>query len=320
MTESESFLFRGRYRVQSYLSNAPSLLAGQWMSADSRLLTSEIMNASLARRRAWRGVHEVALTAALIQEREGTFAAEPDVLYKRDLFTPDPDSAVMHRNIVDIHKSTEWWRRRRPHAVVLFGEEVVTAIEHRTDDLRFVIANEYFCHEAGHMLGLDVLTKQADGYFRLSGRFLWPLVYVEEFRADMQSFGFALELLPRTMAASLFLYHLVTRMTVATEARRGDGKGYGSVPYLLFCQLSKCGFLRADQTLHLSGLDDDTIAAAMDYCSEHALAALTAIENEAGDPIDAALNAAAYYRAQSTDEDALAAFASLAARGDEATA
>ncbi|HUR80100.1 MAG TPA: hypothetical protein VM733_05010 [Thermoanaerobaculia bacterium] len=247
------------------------------------------------------------------------FRDEPDILYKREFFTPDEGRSAMTDDIVDVRKSVALWGTRREVLSRVIGFEALEAIEERIDRLDHVVANEYFCHEAGHMLGHDVLTKYGRGYFRLNGAMLWPLAFVEELRADLHALGFALDLLPPDRAVAIFLYNVALRFGVHAAAQPG-GKAYGSVPYLLFHLLASCGFVgverrggRARVALRL--FDTAFALEAMRVCSEHGQKYLTAIEIESDDLGDAAINAARYHRRRIEDVAVRASFTKVFAGG-----
>jgi hypothetical protein len=311
---SVDFHLEGMYRVQSRRRAAPSALAGRWMEPAAGLLDSAVVNDALMRHRAWRGVTKVLLQPAWIARREGTFRDEPDILYKREFFTPT-SGGEMAADIVDVRKSTALWRTRRGALSRVVTPNAVPAVEAHLGDLGVVVANEYFCHEAGHMLGHDVLTKYARGYFRLQGATLWPLVFVEELRADLHAFGFALQLLPPDRASAIFLYNVMLRFGVHAAAAAG-GKAYGTVPYLLFHLLTAHDFITVEKRnrrafLRLHVLDRDAALEAMRVCAEHAERELTEIELFDDDLGASAIHAARYHRARIEDDATRASFASV---------
>ena len=57
-------------------------------------------------------------------------------------------------------------------------------------------------------------SKYDRGHFSITVRSAWPLVYLKEFREDMHSYGFALEIRPRDGAAAIFLYNHFLRFGV----------------------------------------------------------------------------------------------------------
>lgn len=180
------------------------------------------------------------LTAADVDAREGEFADEPDILYKRENFTPRPGLAGLPSNVVDVAKAVQNWKVRERYSQALLG----AAVEPLATSLGPVVADEYFGHEAGHCLGYDVDRKYADGYFRPGGRLAWPLIYVEEFRADMLGLGLAAELLDPERASDVLLYNVLLRFGVHLEGLvKGGPAPYGSTPLLLYTSLRRVGVL-----------------------------------------------------------------------------
>jgi len=101
-------------------------------------------------------------------------------------------------------KAAAQWQQRWPFVASLFVDDDAANLARIVDDVVKVIANEYCCHEAGHQLGRAVQTKSQESYFSPGGKVQWPLIWVEEFRADLHSYSIALELLPPQAAAALF--------------------------------------------------------------------------------------------------------------------
>lgn len=308
------FYYSGTYRVQSRTATAPSELGGGWMPASPDLLDSGRVNEALARHPSWCGKAAVTLRPVLVTHRVGLFATEPDILYKKVFFRANPDTVEMADDIIDVRKSADFWALRRPHLVALFGEVGYEAVTTLLGDIETVIGNEYYLHEAGHFLGYDVLSKYDQGYFSVAGRTAWPLIYLEEFRADMQSFSFALELLPRAKAVAVFLYNLFLRFGVHREGLCEAGVArYGAIPYLLFHFLRSLGFLSVDRSrarapIVLASLDDSVLADVMRLCSTHAERELTGCEVSRPDPTEIALHGARYVRRRMDDLAALREF------------
>lgn len=311
------FLLHGQYRVQSKRTFSPSLLAGEWYSWPG-LIGDDAVNRVLEAHPAWNGQTSVALKPALVRRREGTFEAEPDVLYKRDLFIPEAGSAAMPADIVDILKSQHNWQRRVPHAKALFGDAGYREARQRhLAPLGPAIANEYVLHEAGHLLGYDIGAKQRDGYFAPNGKTAWNLVYLEELRADLNAFGFAVEHLAQDQAAQVLVYNMLQRFAVHREGIvRQHQAPYGLVPYLLFCLLSEIGFLSVkhlDGTirLQLTSLASADLADAMRACAQHAEQQLNGPELACARPFDCAIAAAGYIRRRLMQQADLSLFALL---------
>ncbi len=311
---AEMFEYRGLYRVQSRRTSVPSALAGEWFEDRPGLLDPVQANTALAAHPYWQGVARVNLRPALVHRRSGQFLSQRDILYKRAFFVPDPGTPGMPVDVVDVRKSEELWVRRRSHLQALFGQETAAAIEGLLPDLDCVIANEYVLHEAGHFLGYDVLRKYDDGYFVVAGLTAWPLIYLEELRADLQAFGFALTLLPAGQAAQVFLYNLSLRLGVHLAGVQEDEVApYGTIPYLLFHLLRALGFLRVAGTsgsrhLAVESLHAASLGSVMEQCAAHALTFLTLPEVSAESRLDAAIAGAQYVRKRMDDAACAADF------------
>jgi hypothetical protein len=297
------FSLLGQYRVQSRRDYALSALEGKWLES-AQLLDSAKVNEALSTHPLWNGRGQVALRSALISQRCGKFAFEPDILYKQDLFIPAPGSLPMENNIVDVLKSWRNWNQRRWFVQTLLGaEDYRRAVEHLSD-LKVIIANEFMVHEAGHSIAYDVLSKQKDGYFAPGGKSAWPLIYLEEFRADLNAFGFAAKLLPPNQAAQLFLYNLLLRFGVHRQGiLTNQSAPYGLIPYFLFCLLSERGFITAKEVAGryrfvLGGLNTQNLIDLMLDCANHANEQLNAPEMEGRGPFDRALTAARYIQSR----------------------
>lgn len=306
------FSFTGRYRVQSRRETAPSALAGAWYASPG-LLDDYVVNDALRAHPQWQGTATVQLRPALVTARSGKLASEPDILYKRELFTPDPSTPSMTTDIVDVPKAQAQWAARMHHVQALFPSDTFAALA--PGDLERVIANEYYVHEAGHLLGYDVRAKVADGYFASTGRTAWPLVYLEELRADLQGFGFAAALLHPDRAAQILLYNLALRFGVHREGITTTGVApYGMVPFLTFSVLRELGALVVTEVagravFRLASLDTLDLVRVMLACAAHARTRLTAPELATADPLERALGAGRYVRERLSDGAAIEAYA-----------
>jgi len=211
-------------------------------------------------------------------------------------------------DIVDVSKSVFYWEKRRIYNEFLFGLTTFTRLNSLITDLEITIANEYYCHEAGHLIGYDVEAKYEDGYFRFQNRPAWPLIFVEELRADLHSFGYALELLPQSLAIQTFLYNIALRFGLEAYSIQHDSQSYGWIPYLLFYLLYNLGFIRVIEDrkikrkrMELPNLQPEYIISCMRACADHAELNFTQIELEKSDRIDMAINAASYFRQRALD-------------------
>lgn len=295
------FSLHGQYRVQSRRDYATSALEGEWYGGPG-LLGNAGINEALRAHPFWTGQAQVALRPALISQRFGKFASEPDILYKHELFIPAPDSDAMLENIVDVLKSWQNWIQRKKFVQTLFcAEDYQHAMGHLSD-LQTTIANEYMVHEAGHFIAYDVSTKQNDGYFAPGGKTVWPLIYLEEFRADLNAFGFAVKLLPPEQAVQIFLYNLLLRFGVHRQGILTlHSAPYGLIPYLLFCLLNELGFVAVINVhgrycFRLSNLHTTTLIGLMQDCAHHAKVQLNTVEMATTRSWERALAAASYVR------------------------
>lgn len=242
-------------------------------------------------------------------QRSGQFQTCDDILYKRSNFSPLLGGDVMKTNLIDVMKALFLWEERKELSAALFGEEKYVATRELLGDLSSVVVDEYIFHETGHGLGLDVETKQSSGYFAWSGRTAWPLVFVEELRADLGGFGLAAELLPPERAARVFLYTLFLRLAVHAEGLSANGRGqYGLIPFLLFSLLRELEYLQCRRgKFQVATMDVAQIVAVMRHCAEHA-DAITQAEVSSPSLADAALGNAAYLRRRLMDKTAVAGF------------
>jgi hypothetical protein len=299
MNDAAGFSLSGHYRVQSRRVALHSELRGTWITGPN-LLDSGIVNVALAQHPSWRGRARTNLKAARVTHRAGTFALEPDILYKRQFF----QGAGMDCDIVDVDKSKHEWASRRAALTAIFTPTDLAAIVVRLGDLDAVIANEYYVHEAGHFVGLDVHDKYGRGYFTVQGRTLWPLIYAEELRADLGSFDFALRILPRAEAERIFLYNLALRFGAHRKAVADGTHVYGLVPYLLFCVLNDLGFLTVEHgRLRLASLMPTDLCTAMAAAAAHAEQHFTAPELTGMSLTDLAIHVATYVRRRLDDAE-----------------
>lgn len=294
------FTLEGSYRVQSRRDYAPAVLEGEWYCAPG-LISNDRVNRALQAHPLWQGITQVVLRPAVVSRRIGKFASEPDILYKRELFIPSPGTALMTADIVDVLKAKQNWIGRVSYLNMLFPDDCQQILQ-RLHGLELIIANEYVLHEAGHFLAYDVCAKQRDDYFTVMGSTAWPLVYLEELRADLNAFGFAVQLLSPEKASQLFLYNLMLRFGVHREGIvREQGAPYGLVPYLLFYLLQELGFINLRQ-LHgtsffrLISVDTKELIAVMEASARHAEQELNALELVADTPLNRAISAASYVR------------------------
>ena len=301
MGPGEPFAFQGTYRVQSKARGKPSRLEGRWGVCEEGELDEATVNQLLVSNPFWSGASRVQLKPAFVIERDGEFAEEPDILYKKSHFVPTCGGSAMPTNIVDVAKAATRWREREPFLVALLGEAVYSQAAKLIGGLEGVVANEYFVHEAGHCLGYDTERKYAQGYFQIAGKIAWPLIYVEEFRADLLSFGFAADLLGEHSAAAVFLYNVLLRLGVHLEGyANGVPNPYGDIPFMLYSLLRKQGWVEPDTAhpgvLCVTSLVPADLIVLMRASVAHCCYWLVQPEWLADTGTDAALGAAHYHK------------------------
>jgi hypothetical protein len=294
------FDFNGTFRVQSRMHGRPGRIAGNWLPIRHGVICSDDVNRTLARNAHWSGL-SVNLRAAIMTRREGMFHDVSDNLYKIECFEPLGEGRPFPCHIVDVLKALAQWHHRWPLVASLFTESHVEDLACVVEDLEGVIANEYCCHEAGHVLGRAVQTKTQNSYFSPGDRVRWPLIWVEEFRADLHSYLVALELMTPKAAAAMFVYNCLARWAGDALSVRDQSYGYGAVPFLLFILLLDLGFLEIVRSksalkLAIATASVPEIVCIMERCHLHALKELTEVELATYDPLEWGINAARYYR------------------------
>lgn len=310
--DNNSFHFEGTYRVQSAKTPYPSKLSGTWFLPTS-CLNAEQLNKYLAGHARWRGKARVTLRPALIEERTGAFASHADALYYRRLFNAAADLPEMENDVLDLSKLASHWVTRERFLRRLLPAEEYKILISKIRAVEQTATNEYMCHEAGHCLGLDINKKWGEGYFQPRGGVAWPLIYVEEFRADLESFKAALDLLTPANACAVFVYHFCHRLGLACESAQTECENAGAVPYLLFHLLRELEILEirkngGRECVYFNDLTVEGITSAMRACAAHATESLTEPEMSAESLVDAALVAATYYRTRALDQARLNEF------------
>jgi hypothetical protein len=318
MHRGSEFEFVGNYRVQSKSRGEASRLVGQWAVPSAGELNNDLVNGSLRRHPLWLGEATVSLSAAFVSGRDGAFLNEPDILYKRTHFVSRDPATLMPFDIVDVLKAASRWAGRRRHLRALLGPSCLAGVEALIGDIRIVVADEYFVHEAGHRLGYDTSKKYEDGYFRVGGQTAWPLIFVEEFRADIVSFGFAAELLDEARAAALFLYNVFLRLGSHLEAADESAiEPYGSIPLMLLALLKDVGWIElADggPAIRLNSTKPAEIVAVMRACAEIGCRRLVVPELESKSGLEVAMNAARYVHEVKSDPRTVAEFGRVCAQ------
>ncbi len=244
---SGSFSLHGKYRVQSAQRMMDSTLAGVWLEpkAHGCLDSKDVTRLARAHRACLDPRAEITLAPAFISERSGAFASNEDALYYADHFEATEGTDALPGDVLDVSKLQHLWRERR----VVLEPLVRTDLHIKTllaGDITPIAIDEYMCHEAGHLLGVSVQQKQRQGYFRLGGRFRWPLVYIEEFRADINAWELALTHLDATRARKVITYTLLHRLGLAARNLSQGLPGAGFVPFLDFSVAWRAGLIQIE--------------------------------------------------------------------------
>ena len=304
---AETFEYKGWYRLQSRRDPIYSHLAGKWLGPQAGCLTSEEVNACLRRLGTWKSGSLVNLRPARVNVRTGAFNRDLESEYFNSFFTPENGSEAMSSHVLDVGKVVTHWHDQRGYYIRLTGVRNYCAMESIVSDVSIAAVNKYICHGGGHLLGWDIEGKYSSGYFRITGKTSWPLIFVEDFRADLHSFGLALALLPPKEASAVFLFHLLRRVGMIQFGIENECGGPGASPYLLVCLLYDLGFLRFvagkdGLKLDFASLDTDQIIRIMRLCDSHAFENFTRLEFSGADAADIALNSALYYRRRVTPQ------------------
>ena len=295
----QDFDFDGIFRVQSRRLGHRGRIAGNWTASEGRI-SSETMNNALTKNPLWSG-DRINLRAATVTRREGVFRRVADNLYKIECYEPLNGGTPFPSHIVDVSKAVEQWHYRLPlisHCFVGTQAATLTAL---IGDLEATVASEYCCHEAGHVIGRSVQTKFERSYFAPRGKIIWPLVWVEEFRADLHSYLLALDVMAPGDAVSLFIYNCFARWAGDALSLRDQSYGYGTIPFLLFALLLEIRFLeivtrKSGTKLTVVSASIPEMVRVMTECHNHALREITKPELSTDDCLQWGINAAQYYR------------------------
>lgn len=314
MISAEKFHYAGNYRVQGKKSYSQSKLIGSWVSSAKGILTSEEINLALECHSCWSG-QTILMRPAVITKRTGQFASQMDILYKRDLFSNDVESSLMVCDIVDVAKGMSLWKKRLSLAHNMFDVDSLKFLQNMfLEDCSETVANELLLHEGGHFIGYDINSKMSDSYFKINENYLWPLIFLEEMRADFHAFGLASKVLDIEAASKVFLFTVVTRLVAHVEGIVNSGIApYGAVPYFLYHFLFSNGFLGIKKVndryvFSIKCLCIDKISKVMMQCEIHALELVTLPEFKANGVIDAATCSANYARSRFLDSDVLSGY------------
>lgn len=241
------------YRFQSRRNPQPGSLQGAIVHAPS-LLSSACVNVQLRQHPRWDGRSLVNLRIAFVRRRTGIFESNADALYYEPNFSA-VQGTLIDGDLLDLTKLQLLYAERLPTIATLFVPEAFEWLVSFIGSVEWAAANEYMCHEAGHRLGWAMADKYANGFFRVGGRLAWPLIYMEEFRADTGSWDIATRTLGTSDAARVVTYTLVHRFAVAAQNLRDGRPGVGYVPYLHFAAMIDSEILRVVQSGGQSLLD-----------------------------------------------------------------
>ncbi|SFU68096.1 hypothetical protein [Nitrosospira multiformis] len=212
-----------------------STLAGIWLApkAYGALDAQEVTQYARAHPACLDQEAEITLAPAFVSSRRGAFATNDDALYYADHFFAADGTNKLNTDVLDVPKLQHLWSERRValRSLIHPCEQSTMLFE---DNIVPIAIDEYMCHEAGHLLGVSVQQKQLHGYFRLGGKFRWPLVYMEEFRADMNAWDLALTNLSSARARKVITYTLLHRLGLAAQNLLQGTPGAGFVPFLDF--------------------------------------------------------------------------------------
>jgi hypothetical protein len=254
--------FAGAYRFQSYRRAKPGSLHGLIIEQADCLSLFDI-NHCLHGHERWHGEAQVNLKAAAVQQRTGIFACHADALYYARNFDHAASSPVEH-DLLDLTKLSALFAERLPLLQSIFVPDAFDWVLDIIGEMHQTIVNEYMCHEGGHCLGYPVKDKYESDFFRFGGRLRWSLIYMEEYRADANSWSIAARLLKPRAAAAVVLYTLTHRLGLAAENLRYGRPGAGYIPFFHFLSFAERGALVVAQTdlgprLTFAALDPDRL-------------------------------------------------------------
>jgi hypothetical protein len=294
------------YRVQSSLRRERSTLRGV-LAGDDASITGAVTRALDAHplRSGGRGIQ---LRSAHVMERSGLFASCADVLYKRELFEPDPGTPALATHIIDLDKARARWSLIEPTLDLIWGPQAA-ALRALIADPDQAVRDEYFVHEAGHLVGFDIDAKMRSKHFVAAGQLLWPLVYLEEVRADLHALALAADAYDATRACAVFGLHVSTRLGVN---RLDRAQPYGLVPFLLIAVLSELGAIEINgEQAVLVSTRADALLSWMRECGRWASERITMPELHAMTTVERALVGATRIRAYMDDPALVARYDQL---------
>jgi len=231
-TKTTPLNFAGAYRFQSYREAKPGSLHGLLIEQPDPLSLFDI-NRCLHTHERWHGHSQVNLKAAPVQQRTGVFECHTDALYYARNFDHAINSPVNH-DLLDLTKLSALFAQRLPLLQSIFSTDAFDWVLDIIGEIHRTIVNEYMCREGGHCLAYPVNEKYDSNFFRFGGRLRWPLIYMEEHRADANSWAIAARLLKTRAAAAVVLSMLTHRLGLAGENLRSGRPGAGDIPLFHF--------------------------------------------------------------------------------------
>lgn len=175
------------------------------------------------------------------------FRANYDALYYCKNFAAARGTPI-DCDLLDINKLRDLYTERFHIVASIFTPRSFEWLTSVIGAVEEAATNEYMCHEGGHRLAFSIEDKLAAGYFKNGGRSVWPLIYVEEYRADANSWTIAAKCLKASEAARVIVYTLIHRFGLAVENLRESRPGAGYVPFLHFQSMMRVGLLRTVQS------------------------------------------------------------------------
>jgi hypothetical protein len=241
------------YRFQSHRRPEMGALRGSIVQV-STALSADRVNEQLRGDPRWRGRSLVNLKVALVRQRTGAFHTNSDALYYHRNFR-DVEGTEIDSDLLDITKLQALFADRLTEIAAIFVPEAYSWLISLIGPVESAATNEYMCHEAGHRLSFAVDEKFESGFFRRGGRLAWPLIYLEEYRADANSWDIAAQTLENFEVARVVLYTLVHRFGLAVQNLRLGRPGAGYVPFLHFAAMVDCGLLKVAEAQGRRALD-----------------------------------------------------------------
>lgn len=230
------------YRFQSQRAAETGSLSGAILNGAGTISSADV-NAILRYQALWHGQAEVKLTPIAVSARNGVFSRHDDALYYKRNFR-DVRGVLPDSDLLDVTKLRQLFDERLPILASVFVPNALSWLISCLGRMEVAAINEYMCHEAGHCIGVPIGDKHQGGFFRAAGRLLWPLIFAEEYRADINAWGLAVSGLDRRVAGGVVAYTLLHRFGLAALNLTRGRPGVGFVPFLHFAGLVDAGFMK----------------------------------------------------------------------------